>query len=146
MKVTDERRNFFRLAVEIPVGIMMQNQSKFYEQMFVSGVIRNLSGGGMLIDTDVSISQQKPLQLQFTLPVNETGMSEQDFSIKAQVVRLHKKNQKKYSTYGVQFVDILPGIQDRIVKFLFDLQIASRYHLENCESKKKKDSHATRKD
>ncbi len=146
MKMLGERRDFFRLGVEIPVTILMQTQTDSTEHMFFSGVIRDLSGGGVRIDTNVLIERQKKLQLRFTLPVNDLDNPSQDFFINARIVRLQKKNQKKCSTYGVQFVDILPGIQDRIVKFLFDLQIASRYHVRESESKEQKDNqhHVTR--
>ena len=147
MKMLGERRDFFRLGVEIPVTILMQHNNDSTGHMFVSGVIRDLSGGGVRIDTNMSIDKQKSLQLRFTLPVNDLEKSSHDFFVNARIVRSQKKNQKKYSTYGVQFVDILPGIQDRIVKFLFDLQIASRYHVRHAESNEQKDNqhHVTRK-
>lgn len=130
MKVSEDRRNFFRLAVDIPVHISFPGADEITASDR-QGVMRDLSGGGMRLETAARLPETKRFQLGFTLPINDLDKPAQDFYVSAQVVRKNEENRKKSSTYGVRFVDILPGIQDRIVKYLFDLQIASRYHVTN---------------
>ena len=121
-----ERRNFFRLPIDLPVKYSSINTDNMKDPSFNRALMRDLSGNGMRFDTTELIDTDKKLVVRFSLPYNEKRTTLQNFHLHAQVVRESQSEGDDMFGYGLQFVNIMPGIQDRIVKFLFDLQIATR--------------------
>jgi c-di-GMP-binding flagellar brake protein YcgR len=129
-----EKRNFFRLAVEIPVLIEFTQSEKMLRSRQVNGYIRNLGGGGIKLETRTRFRPKRRINVEFDLPFNDHKTSVQKFYLTAEVTRSEKlENNNKFS-YGLKFVNILPPVQDRIVKYLFDTQISSRYHVKEVEA------------
>ncbi len=124
----NEKRNFFRLPVEISARIRYDLSSQGQGPKFCRGVIRDLSGGGVKLDSTTKISDKENVNMRFSLPFNEPDRPVQDFYLQGEVIRSKKLKKKDHYEYGVKFVNILSGTEDRIVKYLFNLQISSRYH------------------
>lgn len=123
-----ENRNFFRLPVEIPVKITHLSADDFHKLKSVNGLIRDLSGGGMRLETTDDIDVNEQVTINFSLPLQESTTL-RDFYLRGQILRKNQTQRKGFFEHGVEFVNILPGIQDKIVKYLFDLQISARYHI-----------------
>jgi len=131
---TTERRNFFRLSVDIPVKVLYNSQDEFRKTKLFYGSIRDLSGGGLRIRTNADLPDKEKVNLRFMLPYNILNNSVQDFFVSAEILRSKKIENKKIYEYGAKFVNISPGIQDKIIKYLFDLQISAKLHLKEVTS------------
>jgi len=110
-----QRRKYFRVPVEIPVDFRMQEGAAG----LLSGVIRNISSGGvlMMVSQD-AVPAGKELFLSFSLNA-ETFLEE----IPGKIVRVEKtKNGKKYE-YGVEFIDVHNRLRDIIMRFVFNREI-----------------------
>jgi len=127
-----EKREFFRLNVEIPAQINYFSNGKDFKAYFASGVIRDLSGNGLKLETDSFLKEENKLSVKFSLPIHERKKILHDFFLTAQVRRKKSMDRENFYEYGIKFLDIMPSLQDKIIKFLFDLQISSRYHVKNA--------------
>ncbi|NOY53175.1 MAG: hypothetical protein GXP58_06080 [Deltaproteobacteria bacterium] len=111
-----QRRKYFRVPVEIPVDFQVREET---ETSLLSGVIRNISSGGVLliVSRDV-VPVGKELRLRFTLS-SEISLTE----IPGKIVRVEEaKNGKKYE-YGVEFIDVHNRLRDIIMRFVFNREI-----------------------
>ena len=128
-----EKREFFRLNVEIPaqINFFSSESNDDFKTHSSSGVIRDLSGNGLKIETKSNLNEDNKLSVKFTLPINEDRKIVHDFFLTAQVRRKSSMERHNFYEYGIKFLDIMPSLQDKIIKFLFDLQISSRYHVKN---------------
>ena len=129
-----EKRDFFRLAVEIPAIVEFTQSEKILRSHRVNGYIRNMGGGGIKLETRARLTPKKRLNIAFDLPFNDHKTVVQKFYLTAEVTRREKMENRNKFSYGLKFVNILPPVQDRIVKYLFDTQISSRYHVKEVEA------------
>lgn len=123
-----ERREFFRLPVEIPAYIEQYDEHKPAHRQ--NAVIRNLSGGGLKVETTNRLNMELPVSVAFSLPFNDGRRALRSFVLSCKVLREDSVKSNRLYHYGTQFSSIVPSVQDKIVKYLFDLQIASRYHFQ----------------
>lgn len=122
----NEKRNFFRLPVEIPVKVDYTTADSFISSCNGRGLIRNLSGGGIRLEMNEKLPQNSQVNLSFSLPYNNPDLPVQDFYLNGEITRATQANSRDFFSYGVRFLDILPPVQDRIVQYLFNRQIALR--------------------
>jgi len=97
-----QRRKYYRLATHIPTEFHLEKQ----ENKKHTGVIKNISGGGVL--------------LAASLDLKNCGV----LNLKGKVVR-KDKNEKglKYKyLYGINFMDINEKNRDIIIKYIFEEQ------------------------
>ncbi len=134
----NEKRNFFRLPVELSARIRYDLSSKNQTPKFCRAVIRDLSGGGVKLDSTASINAKESINMRFSLPFNEPDKTVQDFYLQGEIVRSKKMKKQDHYEYGLRFINILSGTEDRIVKYLFNLQISSRCHVTNSDSESDK--------
>ena len=126
-----EKREFFRLNVEIPAQINYFSNEKDFKAYSSTALIRDLSGNGLKLETKSFLKEENKLSVKFSLPVNERKKIIHDFFLTAEVKRKKSMERKNIYEYGIKFLDIMPSLQDKIIKFLFDLQISSRYHVKD---------------
>ncbi len=126
-----ERRNYFRLSVDIPVKVLYNPQEEFRNTRLFYGSIRDLSGGGARFRTNVNFNDKEKVSLRFLLPNNSMNNPVQDFFVSAEILRSEKVENKKVYEYGAKFINISSGVQDKIVKYLFDLQISKKIHMKH---------------
>lgn len=114
-----QRRKYFRVPVEIPVDFQVQEGVPEATELPLSGVIRNISSGGVLMMvSEDAVPEGKVLRLSFALNV-ETPLQE----IPGKIVRVEKmQNGKKYE-YGVEFIDIHNRLRDIIMRYVFNREI-----------------------
>jgi len=129
-----EKREFFRLNVEIPahINFFSNDNENGIKSFSTTALIRDLSGNGLKLETNTFLKEKNKLSVRFSLPLNERKKIVHDFFLTAQVRRKKNIERKNFYEYGVKFLDIIPSLQDKIIKFLFDLQISSRYHVRNA--------------
>ncbi|MEW6535824.1 MAG: PilZ domain-containing protein [Candidatus Auribacterota bacterium] len=124
----EDRREFFRMPVDIAVRIDNQDDD-YSEPKRYYGCIRNISGGGLKFQAPAAFPSTRPLSMRFSLPLNDDHeQPERAFSLTGIVTRSEYDEIENIFTYGVKFIDIMPHIQDMIVKFLFGLQILAKKH------------------
>ncbi|MCB1196318.1 PilZ domain-containing protein [bacterium] len=119
-----ERRNFFRVPVVLPVKYSQFTPNPNADTSFNRASMLDLSGGGMLFETPRMIQMNDSIVVRFSLPYNEKNNALQTFHLQASVIRSSYEDDKNIYNYGVEFINIASRVQDRIIKFLFDLQIA----------------------
>jgi len=113
-----QRRKYFRVPIEIPVDFRVDEVSS-EEPALLSGVIRNISSGGVLLMVSRDVVQEgRELRLTFSLPPG-TPLTE----IPGKIVRVEETKRGGHYAYGVEFIDVHNRIRDIIMRFVFNREI-----------------------
>ncbi len=113
-----QRRKYFRVPVEIPVDFRVREDSSA-ETSLLSGVIRNISSGGVLLMVSQdAVPEGKELRLTFSLN-SEISLTE----IPGKIVRVEETRPGKKYEYGVEFIDVHNRLRDIIMRFVFSREI-----------------------
>ena len=101
------KRNFFRLHYLkiVSFQIMVEKNGLPFSNETYSGIIRDLSGGGMKMVTTIDIPKNKLIKLKLRID-NEIFELFGEISFK----RYNKKAVQPY-TYGIMFLDISEGVK-----------------------------------
>ncbi|MGB9813173.1 MAG: flagellar brake protein [Thermovenabulum sp.] len=107
-----QRRSFFRIPVTIKIKI-----KKLDSNNWNIAYIKNISGGGALINTHLGFDKGEILEMQIPIE-NEI------YEIKAKVVRVIKDNMRLIYPFevAVEYCDIPERIRDKIIKFIMEEQ------------------------
>ena len=106
-----QRRDFYRLDVSIQLNLI--KGSTTYE-----GRIRDISGGGLKIGTNLGLSLEDKICLAWKMP----GVKEK-LQLWGKVIWIKDGADLKYKfQYGIIFLDISEEIQRIIIKYIFDEQ------------------------
>jgi c-di-GMP-binding flagellar brake protein YcgR len=108
----EQNRNMFRLACNIQMQFsIIDNRSRTFTSL--SGVIHDLSGGGMKMESDKDVKVKSMLRLELPL-------EKETLLVIGQV--MHKKMQKSESAlhyqYGIKFTAMPQVDQDAIIRFI----------------------------
>lgn len=109
-----QRRKYYRLSTLIPTEFYLEKQ----ENNKHTGVIENISGGGLLLAASLDLKFGDIIKLK--LDLKNYGV----LNLKGKVVR-KAKNEKslKYNyLYGIYFMDINEKNRDIIIKYIFEEQ------------------------
>ena len=109
-----QRRKYYRLDAFIPTKFYPEKQ----ENKKYTGVIENISGGGMLLAASLDLKIGDIIK--FRLNLKDYGV----LDLKGKVVRKNKNEKSlKYNyLYGIYFMDINEKNRDIIIKYIFEEQ------------------------
>ena len=115
-----QRRNFFRLNCILDFQFTdapePEDESKPDEMPVYKGIIKNISGGGIFFVSARTLSENGKIRCQ--LPLNS-----QNASVKGRVAEARPSDTADdLFQYRIEFIDIEPAMQEKIVQFVFDLQ------------------------
>lgn len=111
-----QRRFWVRMPVTLPVGFSTENPEGEYQE--ATGQSIDLSGGGMLLMTEMSLQPGQTLNLAFELPGGGAVIC------KSRVLRIFRdeNTSKNGVKAAMEFFELSERSRDRIVKFIFDRQ------------------------
>ncbi|NLP47001.1 MAG: hypothetical protein GX347_08200 [Epulopiscium sp.] len=105
-----QRRAFYRLECVLPFTYIWGSQQ-------VSGIIKDISGGGIRFISDQKIDCGDQITCFITLPTDEI------FVIKSKVLSKEKIDVNQFSyEYRVKFIDVDIKDQDKIIQYIFEEQ------------------------
>jgi hypothetical protein len=113
-KPVDERRHFFRFAVNCPVDVV-ENVGHTREYVREEGRTMNLSGGGMLAEFDKPLP---PGTYRFRLQLPEETM--------LLTGRIIKKGQAPGRVAPIEFVDLHEAERSKLIRFIFNMMRSMR--------------------
>jgi c-di-GMP-binding flagellar brake protein YcgR len=105
-----QRREYVRANAEVPVELEVSSEVEGEEPTFYSGKTVDLSGGGMRLRVEAPLTANLRVGVTMTLPDQPPMRTE------ARVVREVEEN-----TFSFEFVNLNAMVEDRIVRFVFDL-------------------------
>lgn len=118
------KREFFRLKLAVPFSftVLESQDSHIPTQQVFSYQTRDLSGGGLRLETSLALRPGDRLRLKLMMPALEA------IRIQGRVVwnRRQRGREDELFWVGVAFDEIGDDEQDRIVGFLFRAQIEER--------------------
>lgn len=118
-----QRRQMFRLPLALPLQYEVVSLSEKRELVIpgvpLKGCIKDISGGGVKLVSDIEIPNNSVVKLK----LKAEGI---DLSVGGKIVNHYaneEPDQKEYGyCYGIQFIDLDRGSQDRIISFIFEEQ------------------------
>jgi c-di-GMP-binding flagellar brake protein YcgR len=113
-----QRRKYFRVPVEIPVECILLGPKGEEEQGAVTGMILNISSGGVFMTASGSLEEGREVSLSFRLSP-ETVLS----GIAGRILRVIEKTAAAETEYGIEFTDLSISLRDLIMRFAFSREI-----------------------
>lgn len=121
----DQRRRFYRWEASLPVRFVPREEGEKIapwewereDYHWFEGVTQNISGGGILLSTSLSLYPGEEIWLELHLPSGPLRAL-------GRVVRVVGEGREK--AYGVEFRDLKPQDQDRICRYIFGEQARLR--------------------
>ncbi|MDE7300239.1 MAG: flagellar brake protein [Lachnospiraceae bacterium] len=125
-----QRRQFYRLNCIVDMAFRLPEE----DAAPYSGVIIDISGGGLRFNSEKQFETDAQLKVSFRLT---TGGAEKDFNLLARVVLSNRlvNRESGYET-RVEFVDIEENDRESIVKYVFEEDRKRRKRERNPKSKK----------
>lgn len=111
-----QRRNFFRVNLLEEVtykNITNKTEKEIEEIPYKSGIMIDLSGGGIKVKTKEKLEDNDIIAIKIKL----TGI---EVKLKGQIVRMEEAIDNKF-LYGIKFLDITDSESDRIIRGLFEI-------------------------
>ena len=117
-----QQRDFFRLSCSIPLDfqIRIENESgiQFSDEMY-SGIIQDLSGGGIRMATKTDIAAYKPIKFNLQL-------DDDIYELLGEIIfKKHNPHAALPFTYGVMFLGLSEVDREKIVIYLHHAQLKS---------------------
>lgn len=116
-----QRRNFFRVNLLEEVtykNITNKTEKEIEELPYKSGIMIDISGGGLKVKTKEKLEDNDVIVIKITL----TGI---EVKLKGQIVRMEESIDNKF-LYGIKFLDITESESDTIIKELFAIMRKQR--------------------
>lgn len=116
-----QRRNFFRVNLLEEVtykNITNKTEKEIEELPYKSGIMIDISGGGLKVKTKEKLEDNDVIVIKITL----TGI---EVKLKGQIVRMEESIDNKF-LYGIKFLDISESESDTIIKELFAIMRKQR--------------------
>ena len=116
-----QRRNFFRVNLLEEVtykNITNKTEKEIEELPYKSGIIIDISGGGLKVKTKEKLEDNDVIVIKITL----TGI---EVKLKGQIIRMEEPIDNKF-LYGIKFLDITESDSDTIIKELFAIMRKQR--------------------
>lgn len=109
-----ERRLFPRINIEVPIECSLLKDSKAKTPVFTcAATTKNISGGGMLFETNKELIPGSIVSLKMKLPSKN-----QDILTLAEVLRIEKSENKFHYKVAACFIDINESDRDDIKQFV----------------------------
>ncbi|NLP37369.1 MAG: hypothetical protein GX357_06930 [Firmicutes bacterium] len=114
-----QRRHLFRLPLLLPCAFQLQTASNTDNdnKLWHKGEIRNISGSGLRLSYTQPLEKDDLIIVRFTLPDEERHQ----FTLTG-IVRWQTETEEKKVIAGVEFSDITPAEQEKIISFIFEQQ------------------------
>lgn len=116
-----QRRNFFRVNLLEEVtykNITNKTEKEIEELPYKSGIMIDISGGGLKVKTKEKLEDNDVIVIKITL----TGI---EVKLKGQIIRMEEPIDNKF-LYGIKFLDITESDSDTIIKELFAIMRKQR--------------------
>lgn len=111
-----ERRAFPRLPIQLETQYAeIRNSSG--ELTFSQSTSRDISGGGICLETNRICPRETLLRLKFQIPL---GDMEQELILTGRIVRSVPGEGARKSQLGVEFIDITPRQQESLAQFVLE--------------------------
>lgn len=108
-----QRRKFVRVPLFCPLKYHVITEKEDSEEK--PGSIMDLSGGGLLFESQENLPPQ-------TLIAIETKIGTNEIEIPGLVIRSEKEDEKNVYRISVQFQDISERTRDKIIRYVFQIQ------------------------
>lgn len=120
-----QRREFARIEVPIEVALLVIRGEGSPRLVTGRGTTKDISGGGLSFFSErkLPIEAGDTLTLKFAM-MDENGIS-QSLSAKAVLIRHHEDDNGR-DNYSVKFTEIIESAQQKIIQFVFRMQLKSR--------------------
>ena len=112
---TDERRHIHRAAVDHDLAVDVRGENIVY-----TGLIKNISCGGIFVATDMPAEKGTVLRVRFSFP-NFDAPVEAD--VQVQWVRDRYSEGEGLKGMGVAFVDLDPEVVAKINEYIHDKDV-----------------------
>lgn len=108
--VKDQRRNYFRIPLVIPINII-----KSAELETIECYSKDLSGGGIRFISNREFYEGELVMIKFTL-------ENMEFTIQGSIIRKYKSTEPQKFEAAAEFLDINESDQNQIISHLFHKQ------------------------
>lgn len=109
--VKEQRRQFFRMPVNLMIAIKKENEEKPKQAVSI-----DLSGGGFCLISRGDYAKDEIVSLDFELT---NGLK---FENLKSIVRWQVKKVEHQYEYGIEFVDLDAKVREQLISYLFELQ------------------------
>ncbi len=109
--VKEQRRQFFRMPVNLMIAIRKENEEKPKQAVSI-----DLSGGGFCLISRGDYAKDEIVSLDFELT---NGLK---FENLRSIVRWQVKKVEHQYEYGIEFVDLDAKVREQLISYLFELQ------------------------
>ena len=109
--VKEQRRQFFRMPVNLMIAIKKENEEKPKQAVSI-----DLSGGGFCLISRGDYAKDEIVSLDFELT---NGLK---FENLRSIVRWQVKKVEHQYEYGIEFVDLDAKVREQLISYLFELQ------------------------
>ncbi len=109
--VKEQRRQFFRMPVNLMIAIKKENEEKPKQAVSIG-----LSGGGFCLISRGDYAKDEIVSLDFELT---NGLK---FENLRSIVRWQVKKVEHQYEYGIEFVDLDAKVREQLISYLFELQ------------------------
>lgn len=118
-QVLEERRRSYKIAVTMPASISFfirdEKTVQFDEPLQCS--IRNINLGGVLLDTSYEFSIGDCVSL---------SLIDGELDLLTEILRRQVDKDGSFKGYGCKFTGMTPPQEERIARYIFDVQLAER--------------------
>ncbi|MCY0874984.1 MAG: PilZ domain-containing protein [Firmicutes bacterium] len=120
-----QRRAFARIEVPIDLSVLCVRDQGEPKLITVRTVTRDISGGGLSFCTrrNLGIGRADPVTLKLSF-VDDAGQSS-TLTAKGEITRVERDDTGRY-TYSMKFIDIKDAAQQKLVQYVFRLQLKER--------------------
>jgi c-di-GMP-binding flagellar brake protein YcgR len=109
--VKEQRRQFFRMPVNLMIAIRKENEEKPKQAVSI-----DLSGGGFCLISRGDYAKDEIVSLDFELT---NGLK---FENLRSIVRWQVKKVEHQYEYGIEFLDLDAKVREQLISYLFELQ------------------------
>lgn len=120
-----QRRAFARVEVPIDLSILCIREERTPRLLTARATTRDISGGGLSFFTPrpLDIHKADPVTVKFAI-ADDAGQTH-PISAKGEITRIATDDDQR-TVYSMKFTDIATAVQQRIVKYVFRLQLRER--------------------
>lgn len=114
-----ERRKSLKISTNLyyPVGLIIRNNKTIESDNPIFINIKNLSIGGMLIESNFNYEKNDNILFTFNYYIDSP------INLKAEIIRIGNQNNNYSLNYGCIFKNITQGDENVICKYLYERQI-----------------------
>lgn len=118
-KVLEERRRSFKISVELPgsISFFTRDEETLQFEDPIECRIKNINLGGVFFSCDYEFMKGDCVSL---------SLFDEQMDLLTEILRLQLNNDGELLGYGCKFQGITPQQEEKIARYIFDVQLAER--------------------